>query len=86
MDPSDSRPAIRAGPAVVESFHSKCSSNYNTTNIWGRVPAPFHVPLPLGFALWAQAVGSPANGNFSRSSCTIPAAVFSWVWEISELE
>jgi len=83
---SDSGPAIRAEPTVVESFHSKCSSDYNTTNIWGSVPASFHVPVPLWFTSWAQAAGSSASGNFSRSSCTIPAAVFSPVWEISELE
>lgn len=78
-------PAISAEPAVVESFQSKCSSNYNTS-IWGSMPASFHVPIPLGFTLWAQAAGGFANGNFSRSSCTIPAAVFSPVWEITELE
>lgn len=88
------RPAVRAelpfwhssSPTVVKSFCSKCSSNYNTTNIWGSLPASFHDPIPLWFTIWARAAGSSANGNFSRSSCTIPAAVFSPVWEVSELE
>lgn len=73
-------------PALVRLFLQQALFKLKYNKYLAACASSILRSFPLRFTIWAWVGGSSANGNFSRSSYTIPAAVFSPVWEINELE